>query len=136
MREHPLTILLASNDVLEAERECDTVAFLHQGRLVAQGSPAELKAGLMHDSVRVECADGRAATLSQAIAGWPGVGRVISADAIVHVTVDDVSSFMPRLFELGAEGIHAVRIEPSTLEDAYFEVAGASLSETQEDQAT
>jgi ABC-2 type transport system ATP-binding protein len=122
-----LTVLLATNDVLEAERECESVAFLHQGRIVAQGTPEELKRGLMQDSVRVECTNGRAAMLSQEIAAWPGVGHVTAAGQILQVTVEDVSSFVPRLFQTSPEAIHAIRIEPSTLEDAYFAVAGASL---------
>ncbi len=123
-----ITILVATNEVLEAERECDTVAFLYHGRLVAQGKPEELKRGLRHDSVRVECVDGRATVLSKQIEGWPGVGRVTSAGSILHVTVDDVSSFVPRLFQTDPQAIHTIRIEPSTLEDAYFEVAGSPLS--------
>jgi len=122
-----ITILTATNDVLEAERQCDTVAFLYHGKLVAQGTPEELKRGLRHDSVRVECVDGRAAVLSQRIADWPGVGHVTSAGSILHVTVDDVSSFVPRLFQTDPQAIHTIRIEPSTLEDAYFEVAGSPL---------
>jgi len=130
-----LAVLLATNDVLEAERECDAVAFLHHGRLVAQGTPAELKGGLRHDSVRVACADGRAEALSGAVAGWPDVGAVTRAGAVLHVTVDDASSFVPRLFQEGAGGIHTLQIEPSTLEDAYFQLAGASLREATEEVA-
>lgn len=39
IRDNGVALLLATNDVLEAERKCDTVAFLHHGRLVAQGYP-------------------------------------------------------------------------------------------------
>ena len=131
-RNEGLALLLATNDVLEAERECDSVAFLHQGHLVAQGTPAELKGGLKHDSVRVECKDGRASALSDIVAGWPGVGRVTCADSVLHVTVDDASSFVPRLFQADADGIRAIRIDTSTLEDAYFQVAGSPLSATGE----
>jgi ABC-2 type transport system ATP-binding protein len=128
VRGRGITILFATNDVLEAERECDTAAFLHRGRLVTQGSPAELKAGLKHDSVRVECSDGWAGKLAEAVVDWPGVGRVTRADTVLHVTVDDVSSFVPRLFQTKPEGIHTIRIEASTLEDAYFALTGASVS--------
>ncbi len=131
VRRSGLTILFATNDVLEAERECDSVAFLYQGRLVAQGTPDELKRGLKHDSVRVECVDGRAAALSKEITGWPGVGGVTSAGQILQVTVDDVSSFVPRLFQTDPQAIHTIRIEPSTLEDAYFVMAGSPLRATE-----
>src|SRR3989442_1309326 len=49
-----VTVVMATNKVGEADRDCDTVAFMHRGRLVAQGSPAELKAGLRRDAVWVE----------------------------------------------------------------------------------
>ena len=140
VREEGLTLLLATNDVLEAERECDTVAFLHHGRLVAQGTPTELKRGLKHDSVRVECVDSdgdgsRADALAQSIAGWPGVGDITSTGPVLHVTVDDVSTFVPRLFETDADAIRDLRIQPSTLEDAYFQIAGSSLQAEREQEA-
>jgi len=78
--------------------------------------------------VRVECIDGRAGALEGAIAGWPGVGRVTHAGGVLHVTVDDVSSFVPRLFQAGGDGIRGLRIETSTLEDAYFQVTRTGLS--------
>ncbi len=127
-RKTGLALFLATNDVLEAERECDRVAFLHHGTLVASGTPAELKAGLRHDSVRVECHDGRATTLSQTVSAWPGVGKVTSAGRVVHVTVDNAASFVPRLFQIEPASIHTISIERSTLEDAYFQIAGAPLS--------
>jgi hypothetical protein len=49
--------------------------------------------------------------------------------------VDDVSSFVPRLFQTGIDGIRAIRIEPSTLEDAYFDLAGASLRSDEASEA-
>ena len=49
-------LLVATNDVAEAERYCHTVALLDAGRLVRSGTPAELKRGLRRDSVRVEWA--------------------------------------------------------------------------------
>ncbi len=40
--QHGATILLASHNMAEVERLCDRVIMLKQGRLVADGSPAEL----------------------------------------------------------------------------------------------
>src|SRR3989304_3341659 len=45
-----VTVILSTNKVGEADRHCDTVAFIHSGRLAAQGPPAELKAGLKRDA--------------------------------------------------------------------------------------
>ena len=134
-RETGMTLLLATNDVAEAERQCDIVAFLHRGRLIAQGTPAKLKESLRHDSVLIGCADGQTAQLSATIETWPGVGAVRLADSLIHVTVDDASSFLPRLFQTTVGGIREIHIEESTLEDAYFQIAGASLQSRQREEA-
>ena len=39
------TVLLSTHDLEEARRLCDRIAVLHQGRLVAEGTPGELLAG-------------------------------------------------------------------------------------------
>jgi len=41
--EHDTTILLTTHDMAEAEELCDRVAVLHRGKVVALGTPAELK---------------------------------------------------------------------------------------------
>jgi len=39
-RQRPFTILLTSHNMVEVERFCERVLFLHRGRLLADGSPA------------------------------------------------------------------------------------------------
>lgn len=40
------SVLMTTHDMEEADHLCDTIAFMHQGRLLASGSPAELKGAL------------------------------------------------------------------------------------------
>jgi len=40
------TILITTHDMEEADALCDQLAVMHQGRVAARGTPAELKAGL------------------------------------------------------------------------------------------
>jgi ABC-2 type transport system ATP-binding protein len=42
-REHVVTVLLSSHNMLEVEHLCDKVALINKGRLVAEGAPKELK---------------------------------------------------------------------------------------------
>jgi ABC-2 type transport system ATP-binding protein len=48
------TVLLTTHDMEEAERLCDRVGILHEGRLVALGTPAELVARAGGDAARLE----------------------------------------------------------------------------------
>lgn len=41
---HDATIVLTTHDLVEAERLCDRIALINDGRLVAEGTPDELKA--------------------------------------------------------------------------------------------
>ena len=113
-------LLVATNDVAEAERYCHTVALLDAGLLVRIGPPAELKRGLRRDSVRVEWTAPPDA-IENILSAWEGVGSVTRAGSYLHATVDDASAFVPRLFAFAQGGIRAVQIHESTLEDAYFQ---------------
>jgi ABC-2 type transport system ATP-binding protein len=42
-KQHGLTVVLSSHNMLEVEFLCDRVALVHDGRIVAEGSPRELK---------------------------------------------------------------------------------------------
>jgi ABC-type multidrug transport system ATPase subunit len=125
------TLLLATNDVYEAERYCHTVAMLDQGRVVAEGSPAELKRDLRNDAVRIDWRDdpgGRVAALEV----QAGVGHVRLAGRTTHVTVDEASPFLTRIFQEWGDSIAGVHIEPSTLEDVYFQLAGRAIVDERE----
>jgi len=43
VREHGVTVLLSSHNMLEVEYLCNRVALINKGRLVAEGAPQELK---------------------------------------------------------------------------------------------
>ena len=121
------TLLLATNDVAEAERYCHTVTLLDEGRVVAHGTPAELKRGLRHDAVRVEWKDDPEREVA-AIESWPGVGGVRIAGRTTHVTVDAASPFLTRLFQEAGDRINGVQVEETTLEDVYFQLVGKTIS--------
>ena len=46
---HDATIVLTTHDLAEAERLCDRIALINDGRVVAEGTPAELKALVARD---------------------------------------------------------------------------------------
>ena len=121
------TLLLATNDVHEAERYCHTVTFLARGHVVAEGTPDDLRRGLRRDAVQIDWKFD-ASTEMPAIDGWVGVGGSRTEGRSSHVTVDNASEFLGRLFREFGDHIHNVRIEVSTLEDAYFQLAGTGVT--------
>ena len=45
-REFNATVMMTTHDMLEADDLCETIAFMHQGKIAAIGSPAALKAAI------------------------------------------------------------------------------------------
>lgn len=126
-----VTIVLSTNKVREAEQRCDTVAFIHKGRVAAQGSPRELKAGLKRDAIWAEGSFAEATI--QEVRGWPDVGRLTWAAPVLHATVDSAAAFVPRFFQAASDFITAIRLQEATLEDAYFEIVGAAVGSPEGD---
>ena len=118
-------VLLVTHDVSEAERALDRVAILDKGKLVASGTPAELKANLSHRT-RLEVVvqeDGNPEQI-QALLG-PGAtieGRRISG----WVDADDALSALDKVLNLGE--LEDVRLVTPTLEDVYLSVSGHGLA--------
>ena len=125
------TLLIATNDVAEADHFATDVAFIKRGVVVAQGTPEELKRDLKRDAVWLAAPDLPAEAIA-AIAALPGVGRVSGPypeEPHLHVMVDDAAGFVPALFGAAGQYVRGIQIERSTLEDAYFEQAGSRVRE-------
>jgi len=69
-----LTILLTTHYLEEADQLADRLAIVSQGRVVVQGTPAELKGGLQGDAIHVELENGaieEAQTILSAVGARP-----------------------------------------------------------------
>jgi ABC-2 type transport system ATP-binding protein len=117
------TVVLATNDLAEADALCDFVAFVADGRVVASGAPEDLKRGLQRDTV-VLTLTSPAPAAAERFAAWEGVGEAVVDGDQLRIPVHDGPAFVPRAFEaLGGE-IRAVEIHRTTLADAYFHHVG------------
>jgi ABC-2 type transport system ATP-binding protein len=77
------TILVTTHYMDEAEL-CDTLGFIYQGRLIAHGSPAEIKAETFARPV-IELQPGDARVAADALADWDAVEEVVRAGARVRL---------------------------------------------------
>jgi len=63
LNELGTTIFLTTHDMSEAEILCDRVAFLHQGKIRAIGSPKQLKKEFGDETITVELKNGQSETI-------------------------------------------------------------------------
>jgi ABC-2 type transport system ATP-binding protein len=112
------TVFYTTHLLGEAERLCDQVAIVKRGRVIAGGSPAELRLRAPVTRVRLE-GPGLAARLDGTLRGR--AHEVLAPDA-VRVTVDGLDDVPAVLGSLAAGGVSLYRVEPEgqTLEAAFL----------------
>ena len=115
------TIVLSSHLLDEVEKTCDEVAIVDQGRIVVQGSLAELQAG-GPPTVLVETHDN--ATARPVIAEDPGVRRVSTDGPTLQAVLEDIAVVPGLNRRLVGAGLDVLRLEPRrpSLEARFLEI--------------
>jgi ABC-2 type transport system ATP-binding protein len=126
--ERSLTILLTTHYLEEADEFADRLAIMDDGRIVAQGTPDDLKRELAGDSIRVQlAADVAALAVNAALRSVPGVTDLQTVDRVVWAHAGDGAATVPAvLAALAAAGmpIAAVTVARPSLDDVYLQHAG------------
>ena len=130
-----LTILLTTHYLEEADRLASRLAIVDRGRIVAEGTPDELKAGLHGDGIQIELAaaplNGEVPALLARIDGLHDVelaGRLLGARA------DSGPARVPAvLAALDAAGVEvaSVNVSRPSLDDVYLRHAGRRFEEAE-----
>jgi ABC-2 type transport system ATP-binding protein len=155
LREHTLawkaaapgrTLLLTTHYMVEAEQLCDRIAIVDRGKILALGTPEELRRRVQAESIfRIELdrlpADGGL----DSIAGLPGVVSAVRTDdgsdgngdgagsdrvALKVALADDsaLTSVVTAVAERGSHLVGLAKSEPS-LEDVFVELVGRGFGE-------
>lgn len=120
-----VTILLTTHILDEADR-CDRLVLLHQGRVVAEGSPAELKRRIGGEVVVLETAD--PAALGARIAERFGVAPA-AVNGSLRVEIGNGHRFITEVVEAFPGAIESVGLHKPTLEDVFVHETGAHIKE-------
>ncbi len=126
LAESGMTVFVTTHYMDEAEH-CHRLAFIHNGRLIAQGAPGEIKAGMMRGQV-LELAPhnaGRAVAVLRAAqqAGRLPVEEVALYGAVVHLVAENVAGMQDEIVgALREAGIEPglMRLIPPSLEDVFI----------------
>jgi ABC-2 type transport system ATP-binding protein len=121
--ERGTTIFLTTQYLDEADHLADQIAILHGGRIVASGTPRELKATVPAGLVELEFGDdGQLAAAETALGERHEVTRT---DSMLHVattgSVADIADMFIRLNDRGIEPTGFSRQLP-TLDDVFFRI--------------
>jgi ABC-2 type transport system ATP-binding protein len=124
LRETEGVTILLTTHILEEAGRCDRLVLLHQGKIVAEGSPAELRSRIGGDVVVLESSDSE--NLARGIAQRFGV-RPSASDGHVRVEIANGHRFIAEVVEAFPGAIDSVGLHKPTLEDVFVKETGASI---------
>jgi len=131
--DESLAVVLTTHYLDEADRLADRLAIVDSGRIVATGTPRELKAELRGDAVHIELrAEPDEQVVRRAVGSVAGI-RDITVDGLrLSARADDGAAAVPgALAALDQAGVPvaAVTVARPSLDDVYLRHAGRRFAE-------
>jgi ABC-2 type transport system ATP-binding protein len=132
LRETGTTVFLTTHYLEEADALCDCLAIIDHGRIVAEGSPDELKREIAGDVVTVGV-NGHGDRVVALMAAQTFVREAGIEDGLVRLYVDKGEEAVPQILRLlDSHGMapSTMNLHRPSLDDVFLKKTGRSLRET------
>jgi ABC-2 type transport system ATP-binding protein len=132
LRREQRTILLTTHYIEEAEKLCDRVAIIDDGRMIAIGTPREIQAQTAGASViEIECRRGFEGV---ELPRWRDAESVVTDETHMRIRVKSAQPAetivdMMKWLEQQGIGLADIHVKHPSLEDAFIELTGKNLRE-------
>ncbi|MEY2741402.1 MAG: ATP-binding cassette domain-containing protein [Ilumatobacteraceae bacterium] len=125
-----MTILLTTQYLDEADALAHRVGIIARGRIVAEGTPTDLKRSIGADVIVVRAARADASRAPDALAGVPRVeGIEVRGEEVIVSVADGAAAISAVAVALAGAGIHvqAITLRTPTLDDVFLHATGARM---------
>ena len=133
-QEMDVTIFLTTQYLEEADALADRVGIINNGRLMAEGTPTELKRSLGKDVI-IARVDGEAELAREALSGLDALDAVDVTGGEVIIQVSNGAAAISRvalaLNYVGVE-VSEITLRTPTLDDVFLSVAGERMDDAAE----
>jgi len=133
-KEEGITIFLTTQYLEEADRLCRELSIIDHGKLIAKGSPAELKATVGGDAITMELKGGDDPALKskakEIVRAIQGITKVVDSDGGVVAYALDASQVIAEVVtSLDRSGIRpgSLTISSPTLDDVFLHQTGRRI---------
>lgn len=133
-QEEGTTVFLTTQYLEEADRLCRDLSIIDHGKVVASGSPAELKEQIGGETMILTLAAGAEAGPTEALGGrlesLAGVGRVVRVDDGLVVYARQASRLVPEVVSLVQDAgvrLDSINLAAPTLDDVFLQKTGTRI---------
>lgn len=137
-KEHGMTVFLTTHYLDEADGMCDRIAIIDHGKIVASGTPSELKDRVGGDVVTVRPL-GAGVGLEAALKALPSVTSVTTQDGTFRVKCPSGEVLIPKAVEAAAGlgiALAGVSLRRPSLDEVFLEFTGREFREDEGPSAT
>lgn len=137
LRQEGSTIIVATNDMFEAERICERLAIMYRGKLGALGTVRELKDRIPGGDVVEIGYEGSKEEVERVVSQLPSVGRYVLVDnkliAYLNRGEERAAEIVNQLTSAGIK-VKRIMVQEPTLDDVFFYFTGVRLREGEENR--
>jgi ABC-2 type transport system ATP-binding protein len=136
--DHDTTVFLTTHYLDEADALCDRILVIDHGKIVAGGTPSDLKAQVNGDRVEVGVPPEHVARAAELAGALEGANEVSTVDNMVRFRVPRGDTAMPELLRaLDSAQINmtSVQVHRPSLDDVFLTLTGRTLRDAEEEPA-
>jgi ABC-2 type transport system ATP-binding protein len=133
------SVLLTTHYLEEADQLAERIAIVDRGKVVAQGTPDELKRELHGDAIHVDLEREYNGTVSRALTTVPAVRDVSIDERTLRARADDGGRAVPLVLQaLESAGVEvsSVRVARPSLDDVYLKYTGRTFDAAEAEATT
>ncbi len=131
LREEGVTVLLTTHYMEEADQLADRIAIIDKGKIVALGSPSELKDSIGGDIIKIKCDDENKMIELLSANGFDAM--VVDGEVIIKA--EKAEKEIPKIFTLAKEiEIISIMYKEPSLEDVFIHYTGKAYREESVDE--
>jgi ABC-2 type transport system ATP-binding protein len=130
LRQGGMSILYTTHYMEEAERLCDRIGIIDGGRILAEGTRAELVARVGQLDRVTLSASGQLTTAAQAIAALERVESASAADGSIEITAQGARTLLAPIISTAADAgaaVNSVEVTEPDLEAVFLHLTGRAL---------
>jgi ABC-2 type transport system ATP-binding protein len=133
VNQQGVTVLLTTHYMDEADQNSDFICIIDNGKIIANGTPEELKKSLGQDFIQIQTDNDHKAY--QLIKNLPEVSKVGGSEKGLSIEVKENNNIITKIVDtLRGQGIEiaTISVVKPTLDDVFIHYTGRGLEATQE----
>ena len=137
--ERGKSVLLTTHYLEEADQLADRIAIVDRGKVVAEGTPDELKRELHGDAIHVDLEADYNGAVSRALTGLPAIRDVVVDGRTLRARADDGGRAVPIVLgalESAGVAVSSVRVARPSLDDVYLKYTGRTFDAADAEAST